>query len=587
MGFFDIFKSADSFWEMGENCFYGRNGASKDHEMAREYYEKALKKGTSKPLLNLLAIYSSSAEAIKKNQKRIFELCQRDAFNEKLTKREQALAQNNLGTCYFNGIGVPIDKKEGLTWYQVAADNGSTLGSFQFAKFSYKPLSEDSTAYFTARKYMEKAFANRKGLTPKEQAEIEQKYKELFEQLSKKELEGKSGYDLYMKGIEYQEGRSGIKDAKEAERWFKQAYKTLTDNCNTNSYSMFCLAYCYYFGNGCPADKQKAKQCLLKSRAAGCENAEPILYKWFPEVKEEERINDLRKKADAEDATEEALIEMALYCLDNGEYEQAVDYCEKAIKKHSSPDALVINAIICEQGYKPYEKDIKRADNMYAWALTKNGPKHYRLQYAFAKFAFYVYFEYPDYILDEYALASPKEKGETYLTLSVGYIKKAMEQNYYKAYEFYGNMLVRSSEPAKGEEPLKTALENGINSAAIYLGLLYCQTNEKEKAVHYFELFHSSTHDKVEDDLETFCYNFLMDYFKEKGNKHKYIKYLQIQCDRGVGIAILDMLQYLINGEYGVKRDMKKAKTYATKLLDFPQYKEQAQIMLDAMKHLS
>ena len=70
MGFFDIFKSADSFWEMGENCFYGRNGASKDHEMAREYYEKALKKGTTKSMQNLIAIYVTSAESIKKNQKR-------------------------------------------------------------------------------------------------------------------------------------------------------------------------------------------------------------------------------------------------------------------------------------------------------------------------------------------------------------------------------------------------------------------------------------------------------------------------------------------------------------------------------------
>ena len=278
MGFFDIFKSADSFWEMGENCFYGRNGASKDHEMAREYYEKALKKGTTKSMQNLIAIYVTSAESIKKNQKKIFELCQRDAFNDNLTKWLQANAQNNLGTCYFNGIYVPVDKKEGLKWYQVAAENGSAQGSFQFAKFSYKPVSEDSTAYFTARKYMEKALANRKNLSSKEVAEIEQKYKELFEQLSKKDLEGKSGYDLYMKGIEYQEGRSGIKDAKEAERWFKQAYKTLTDNCNTNSYSMFCLAYCYYFGNKNAGRQTKGEAVFVKiacSRMREC-RAHPL-----------------------------------------------------------------------------------------------------------------------------------------------------------------------------------------------------------------------------------------------------------------------------------------------------------------------
>ena len=39
----------------------------------------------------------------------------------------QATTQNNLGTCYERGEGVPQDHKKAVSWFQKAADQGFAL----------------------------------------------------------------------------------------------------------------------------------------------------------------------------------------------------------------------------------------------------------------------------------------------------------------------------------------------------------------------------------------------------------------------------------------------------------------------------
>ena len=81
MGLFDLFKSADDYWQMADNYMFGKNGCAKNHTKALEYFEKAYAKNTSKPLVNMVYLYSLTPELMKANRDKIFAISKRDAAN--------------------------------------------------------------------------------------------------------------------------------------------------------------------------------------------------------------------------------------------------------------------------------------------------------------------------------------------------------------------------------------------------------------------------------------------------------------------------------------------------------------------------
>jgi TPR repeat protein len=40
---------------------------------------------------------------------------------------------SNLGGCYFFGLDVPEDRREGIRWYKRSADTGNAFGMFNYA----------------------------------------------------------------------------------------------------------------------------------------------------------------------------------------------------------------------------------------------------------------------------------------------------------------------------------------------------------------------------------------------------------------------------------------------------------------------
>jgi TPR repeat protein len=47
--------------------------------------------------------------------------------------RGNAVAQNEVGFFYQNGLGVSVDYAEALRWYRLAADQGDTLAQYRGA----------------------------------------------------------------------------------------------------------------------------------------------------------------------------------------------------------------------------------------------------------------------------------------------------------------------------------------------------------------------------------------------------------------------------------------------------------------------
>lgn len=50
-----------------------------------------------------------------------------------LAEQGDTLAQDNLGTLYFNGEGVPKDYQQALRWFRLAADQGEAVAQTKIA----------------------------------------------------------------------------------------------------------------------------------------------------------------------------------------------------------------------------------------------------------------------------------------------------------------------------------------------------------------------------------------------------------------------------------------------------------------------
>ncbi len=577
MGLFDFLKSADDYWQMGEDYFFGKNGVEVNYYKAMEYYEKAYEKGTSKSLVNLVYLYSQNPALTEESKAIIFNISKRDAQNSALGKSLQGTAQNNLASCYLRGYGVEKNRAEAAKWFKLGADNGSAEASYNYSQLIYKPIYEDAQAYRSSRRYMDLAMEKYDKLSPDSKTKIKEIYTKMFETLSEKEMKGRSIYDLYMKGRDYEKGENGVqKDAKEACKWYKAAYGRALKESGSNSYAMYMLSYCLYFGDGCEMDKAKAKESLIKARKMGCGDAETTLYKWFPEQKEEDSIAQIREVADSDNPTEEALIEMALHSIKREEYKKAIHYAGIALKRFKSADGYVIYALIAEYGYKPYKKDLLYAESTYAKAIkSKKEPTHPRLQYEIARFAFSL-------VNQTYTLEKTSIDINDYIFASWHFTNAAKQQQYYKAYELEGLIELGCENIDEAIELFETAVDNGVFSAYVYLGYIYKSVlGDDSKGLRNYLSFVNHPHDPVPKEYEESCYVAVGVYYQKQKDYANYRKYLDLLCNIGDHSYIYLKITHLLGGTGGYSKDYMEARLLARKLLDDPAYSEFANAVLN------
>ena len=56
---------------------------------------------------------------------------------KRLANDGDSMAQNNLGSMYYNGEGVPQDYKEAVKWYRMSAEQGNARGQYNLGVMYY------------------------------------------------------------------------------------------------------------------------------------------------------------------------------------------------------------------------------------------------------------------------------------------------------------------------------------------------------------------------------------------------------------------------------------------------------------------
>ena len=101
------------------------------------------------------AVADPMAEALAAAKAGDYELALR--IWEPLAQAGLPRAQNNIGACFAEGLGVPRDRELALKWLQLAADAGDPVGERNYAAFHMQGLSGTDPDYRTAAEYYRRA----------------------------------------------------------------------------------------------------------------------------------------------------------------------------------------------------------------------------------------------------------------------------------------------------------------------------------------------------------------------------------------------------------------------------------------------
>ena len=179
-----------------------------------------------------------------------------------------AIAQSNLGACYYYGRGVVKDEAEAIKWYRKAADQGNAIAQFSLGVSYYNGagLKKDSAeAVKWYRKAAEQGYAEAQfklgfcytfgNGVPKDETEAAKWYRQAADQ----------GYaDAYFDlGVCYSYGSGVPKDEIEAVKWYRLA----ADQGNALAQSN--LGACYAFGQGVKKDYDEAVKWYRKAADQG------------------------------------------------------------------------------------------------------------------------------------------------------------------------------------------------------------------------------------------------------------------------------------------------------------------------------
>jgi TPR repeat protein len=111
---------------------YGKGeGVEKNLTLAFELYQKAAEMGLDSAQNNLGACYADALGVFEDKEKAFY-------WYQKAAEQGHALAQANLASCYTRGNGVPIDEKKALEWCQKSAAQGNTNGMMKLAVIYYE-----------------------------------------------------------------------------------------------------------------------------------------------------------------------------------------------------------------------------------------------------------------------------------------------------------------------------------------------------------------------------------------------------------------------------------------------------------------
>ncbi|RHZ89412.1 hypothetical protein Glove_14g9 [Diversispora epigaea] len=216
----------------------GQNNLGSYEEKAFQWYLKSAEGGDNKGQCNLGYCYQHGIGTTKDEKKAFLWYLksaeggnnEEKAFRRYLKSAERGnfLGQNNLGSCYHNGIGTTKDEEKAFKWYLKSAEGENHMGQNNLGDCYYYEIG-----------------------TIKNEGKAFQWYL--------KSAEGGDNNGQCNLGYCYQYGIGTAKDEEKAFQWYlKSAEKG-------NSTAQFNIGYCYENGIGTIKNEEKAFKWYLKS----------------------------------------------------------------------------------------------------------------------------------------------------------------------------------------------------------------------------------------------------------------------------------------------------------------------------------
>ena len=224
-------------------------------------------------------------------------------LQELIEKAEQGEvdAQNNLGTMYANGEGVPQDYKEAMKWYRLAAEQGDA-----FAQYALGDM-----------------YANGQGVS-QDEGEAVKWYRMAAEQ--------GDAFAQCALGVMYADGRGVSQDEGEAMKWFRMAAE------QGDAFAQYALGDMYADGRGVSQDEGEAVKWYRAAAEQGDVLAQNNLG-WLHATAKDPKFRDPKKAIEyAKKAVEGSqgkepgyLDTLAEAYYSNREYDKAILTIRKAI----------------------------------------------------------------------------------------------------------------------------------------------------------------------------------------------------------------------------------------------------------------
>lgn len=214
-----------------------------------------------------------------------------NAYEENIKKANEGdmVAQNEIGKCYSNGIGVAKDLKMAFSWFMKAAEQGypNAQKNVGDAYLMEKGVKRDyNLAFFWYKKAADQGFAASEcnlGYCYEYGYGIE---KDLAEAVFwyRKAAEKNDGYAQNLLGHCYKQGLGVEKDLSEAIYWFRKSAEQGNEGGQCN------LGLCFFNGEGVEKDLYQAEYWIGRAAEQGNEWALSYVPKVLSKINEQNNV---------------------------------------------------------------------------------------------------------------------------------------------------------------------------------------------------------------------------------------------------------------------------------------------------------
>lgn len=268
-----------------------------------------------------------------------------------------AMAQNDLGSCYDRASGIEQNRNEAFKWFQKSAEQGNMLGEYNLGWYYFSGFGcqkEYGQAVYWYRKSAEKGFAVaqwRLGDCYFRGTGIDKNISEAIYWYRKSAEQGYAFSQLRMGEI-YLKGLGVEQDYVQAVEWYQKAAK------QNFSAAYWLLADCYENGYGVSVNKEKAQELKETAADKGYLLAQYVVGVRYYEDKDSKALKYLMMVVDnvieSEDNAKADAMKKISTCYRYGRCgvsmdEEKADYWMKEAAKYGNVDALKIQEWIKEQ----------------------------------------------------------------------------------------------------------------------------------------------------------------------------------------------------------------------------------------------